>query len=42
MNLIELIMSYGAQALIWYVAYVLIGSFAFGAYVWRSTSSFSH
>lgn len=42
MQIIELIMSYGAQALLWYIAYVLIGSFAFGAYVWRRTTGFGH
>ncbi|WP_288392347.1 hypothetical protein [uncultured Herbaspirillum sp.] len=41
MKLVELLMAYGGQALVWYLMYVVVGSCAFGAYVWRSTH-FSH
>lgn len=37
MKFIELLMAYGGQALVWYAMYVLVGSCAFGAYVWRRT-----
>lgn len=37
MKIIELLMGYGVQALLWYALYVVIGSCAFGAYVWRRT-----
>ncbi|MFJ3046675.1 hypothetical protein ACIPEN_12670 [Herbaspirillum chlorophenolicum] len=37
MKIIDLLMSYGVQVLLWYALYVLIASCAFGAYVWRRT-----
>ncbi|BEV15461.1 hypothetical protein HBDW_22490 [Herbaspirillum sp. DW155] len=37
MKLVELLMAYGSQALVWYAMYVIVGSCAFGAYVWRRT-----
>lgn len=37
MKIIELLTSYATQALSWYAWYVLIGSCAFGAYIWRRT-----
>ncbi len=37
MNLMEMLMAYGGQMLAWYALYVVIGSCAFGAYVWRRT-----
>ncbi len=38
MKFIELLLAYGGQALAWYALYVIVGSFAFGAYVWRRAS----
>ncbi|HZG18818.1 MAG TPA: hypothetical protein VE092_02290 [Herbaspirillum sp.] len=37
MNLMEMLMAYGGQALVWYALYVAVGSCAFAAYVWRRT-----
>ena len=37
MNIFDFILSYGMEALLWYTAYVLIGSCVFGAYIWRRT-----
>nr|WP_255562915.1 hypothetical protein [Herbaspirillum sp. ASV7] len=38
MKFIEWLLAYGGQALAWYALYVIVGSFAFGAYVWRRAS----
>lgn len=37
MRIIDLLMGYGVQALLWYALYVVVGGCAFGAYVWRRT-----
>lgn len=38
MEFIDLLLTYGAQALGWYALYVVVGSVLFGAYVWRRST----